>query len=114
MEFNLKNVRHNIGDKVVALMNHGGIIAGKEYKVLDVEYCSKCGMQAIHVGIYSTEPYAGSVCECGYKIHYNPEKRDEFKFSYRFAPLQEIDNLMASAIEEENYELAQTLKEIKP
>lgn len=114
MEFNPRNVRHNIGDKVVALSSNNKYHcqnrqAGKIYTVLDTIYCIKCGIQSINIGQYTSNELVE--CLCGGVQHAEGKRWTDSHF---FAPLQEIDNMMASAIEEENYEIAQILKEINP
>ena len=114
MEFNPKNVRHNVGDKVVALTSNSSPrsqtrVAGQTYVVKDVTYCQKCGMQAINIGQSTYIPFID--CTCG---HEQPTRGKHWTDSPLFAPLQEIDNLMASAIETENYEMAEVLKKAQP
>lgn len=115
-------IRHNIGDRVVALTNPFNYrcqprTKGHIYTVLDTMYCIKCGIQAINIVSHHIHPYGRKWsnlvdCECGSS---KPTNDKFWTLSHHFASL---DNL-SSAIEEaeeaeqsEDYELAELLTNI--
>lgn len=108
------NVRHSVGDMVVALDSTPNLFAqprekGKIYMVKDISYCSKCGIQAINIGFYldysKFTDNATCTC-CGTKRKCNGK---HWTLSYRFAPISE--STLQSAVEEENYELAAIIRD---
>jgi len=105
-----KNIRHKIGDNVVALTDPENEECqprkkGHVYTVFDVAYCPKCGVQEINIGPHTNSAY--TLCDCGGRH----DTRGLFwTHSCLFAPIDEAT--MQSAIEEENYELAAILRDL--
>jgi hypothetical protein len=103
----------NIGDKVVALTDSKHILSqprekGRLYNVVSVMYCQRCGTQMVSLGFKAK----GSkiLCTCGSTQH-----NDGLCFtqSKHFAKVDDFDQEIAYAIEEENYEIAALLRDLK-
>jgi hypothetical protein len=109
-----KNIRHYIGDKVVALTNPATDISqfrvkGQIYEVMDAAYCPKCGKQAINIGQKTS--LTKTICNtCG-------TLRDNYGLywtgSELFVKVDDIEELLTEAINDEDYELASTLRDLK-
>lgn len=103
------NVRHSVGDKVVALGNGKGlqqpIIKDNHYIVNAIQYCLKCGLQMVNVG-FTTTHRTDVDCDCG---SHQPHKGLYWTGAYAFAPLSETS--LQHAVEEENYELAAIIRD---
>ena len=105
-----------VGEEVIAL-NSSPVedttrqprIKGKKYIVNAVLYCSGCGTQKINIGYQSTTPTGKLVCDCGKRMDCEGLKWTNSVF---FAKLDDIDNLIEEAVENEDYELAATLRDI--
>ncbi len=95
----MDNVRFNVGDKVIALnTNSGGQlrIEGKLYPVINICYCSKCGVQAIN----HTNESNGEAQRCG-KCHFvDPNDGFWWSNSYHFALAQNMTAQIEEALEE--------------
>lgn len=66
-------VRHNIGDKVIALNDTPDEFCQSRtkneiYDVLDISYCTKCGEQSINIDTLFLEN-STCECECGHIIN---------------------------------------------
>jgi hypothetical protein len=107
---NRKNVRHNVGDKVIALNSTPPSdfllqkrIKGKVYEILDVLYCSKCGIQSVNI---TTDREEMDVeCDCG---HIGSTEKC-WTYSWLFTKPEELEGLLNEAVEEERYEDASEL-----
>ena len=102
-----KNIRHNIGDRVIALTSNpdssyqprkkGDIIT-----VLDTMYCCRCGVQAIN--FTNILPYSTTCdCECGHE----DTTTKYWTYSHLFAKIDE--DTLNQLVEDEEYELAAIL-----
>lgn len=109
----MKNFK--IGDRVIALKSESRPfyqprVKGRIYEVFDLQYCSKCAIQAINV----TPPVEGMlnhVCDCGAK-HYNTGYK-MFSYSKHFVKADEdLTERIEEEVKRENYELAGFLKSI--
>lgn len=104
--------KFNIGDKVIALDSsqeegQQKRVKGQQYIVCDIIYCAKCGMQAINLGEKLNAGWSDKyLCTCG-------ARNDNFGLwwskSDRFAPIDDIENIMEEAIANEDYELCSLL-----
>lgn len=103
------NVRHSVGDKVVALGTGKSlqqpIIKDNHYTVKAIQYCLKCGLQMVNVG-FSTNHRTNIDCDCGGS---QPHNGLYWSGAYAFAPL--TDASLQQAVEEENYELAVIIRD---
>lgn len=98
-----------VGDKVVALTDNPDKDCqprkkGKIYSVHAVSYCPVNGAQFINLGVPTN--IQGLFCGCG-QIH--PTQGLDWTYSKHFAPVEDLENILATAIENEDYELAHTL-----
>lgn len=107
-------MKHSIGDSVVALTNTPNYrcqprVKGQIYKVKDIMYCSKCGIQTINIGYTIDIPRFSGIleCNCGSEIFSNGLHWTESKY---FAPVTEA--FLKECEEKEEYELCSTIKEI--
>jgi hypothetical protein len=105
-------VRHSIGDKVVALTNPlnnlcQNRVKGTVYTVLDYTYCSKCGIQSINIGVFTT--LEKSECSCG---NISLSKGKYWTDSFHFANVDNIKEALSESIKTENYELSSLLRDI--
>jgi hypothetical protein len=103
----------NIGDKVIALTDSKTELSqprqkGRMYIVVSIMYCQRCGVQMVSLGIKSNGPKIH--CTCGVI-----QSNDGLCFtqSKHFAKVDEFDQEIADAVEEENYELAALLRDLK-
>ena len=62
-------MRLKIGQEVVCVQKHSTmpLVVGQKYTILDVAYCSKCGLQLVDVGFTSSNLTRTCTTECGYK-----------------------------------------------
>lgn len=69
-----------------------GLILGAIYSVHDILYCSKCGTQNIHVGLFA-EYFPGiyTWCDKCSNIIDDTEDTREWLESWRFVPLEEYE-----------------------
>jgi hypothetical protein len=103
------NVRHSVGDKVVALTNPATKDSqprkkGNIYIVKAMQFCTQCGIQVISLGCKAN--YDVASCTCGNDIE---QKGIFWTASKHFAPLS--DTTLQYAVEEENYELAAIIRD---
>ncbi len=103
---NRENVRHAVGDKVVALSDTPNAICqtrkkGSIYTVYDTTFCSKCGIQSINLA----NTTAAAFCECGLCGKMNASEGLEWTRSDQFAKLDELPDLIASYEEQGEYEM---------
>jgi hypothetical protein len=113
-----ENIRHKIGDRVVALTNPMDDdcqprIKGHVYVVEAICYCAKCGKQAINIGQHIDESRYNdeTECDCGYST-----KENDWLFytdSELFAKVDDIEETLTEAINNEDYELASMLRDLK-
>lgn len=83
-----------IGQEVVCVRKdnspfHQGLVINKVYTVLDTIYCSKCGTQNIHVGLY-TPNKAHLVCFCDNRVLTIEQNGAIFHGAFRFKALDEM------------------------
>lgn len=109
-----------VGEEVVALSNNPNEIGvqlrvkGKTYTVLDAVFCKKCGIQSIHIGtgVYGLptgSAIRSTICLCG---HVEPNAGGQgWTRSVHFAPIDDLHDVLAKAVEEEDYELAVVLRD---
>ena len=108
-----KNIRHNIGDKVVALDNTPNEnaqfrVKGNVYIVQDISYCRKCGQQTINIGQTTTNKHTNC-----YECKTDSESYNKFwTLSYKFIKVDDIEEILTEAINNEDYELASTLRDV--
>ena len=98
--------RFKIGEDVVALTNPPTErcqprVKGKVYKVLDVCYCSKCGVQKINIAGKTTTKTGMVYCACGYK---HPDNGLWWTHSELFASPSELQAELEALEREEKYE----------
>lgn len=108
-----------IGQKVVALNSSADYraqprVKGNIYTVLDILYCSKCGIQTINITAYYTPPngviWSGNVrCRCG---SVQPHQNKPWTASSFFAPLDNLEATIAELAEKEEYETCAMLQKI--
>ena len=109
----MSTIRHNIGDKVIALTNPlndmcQNRVKGKTYIVVDCVYCTKCGTQSINIGELSI--YPESECVCG-NISLSGGKY--WTDSMYFSNANNIEEALSESIKKEDYELASLLRDTK-
>jgi len=106
--------KFKIGDRVIALTDPRDKrsqprVKGQLYTVLDVNYCFKCGVQAINITTISTpNPYY--YCECGQ--HNIPNQGKHWTLSRFFAKPEELSDELDKCLEEENYEQACIIRDL--
>lgn len=106
--------RFKVGDKVIALTNplskaSQPRIKGSIYEVKEVIFCSKCGEQVINLG-FETQNIMFHHTECGNKQHTLGLYWTASKY---FAKVDEFDEALEEAIQNEDYELACLLRDLK-
>lgn len=104
--------KFKIGDKVVALTNTPANVLercqprkkGEVYKVIDTKECDNCGSQMVNV---SDTPSSREflLCHCGGKLATDGV---HWTLSINFAP---VDEILAHALEIEDYEYACKLRD---
>lgn len=109
-----KLIRHNIGDKVIALNDSPNEfcqfrVKGNIYTVLDTHYCSKCGIQSINIGTQ----LSGDFTACYDCKHAYDSENKKWTISRLFVKVDDIEELLTEAISNEDYELASTLRDLK-
>ena len=109
-------MKFTIGEDAIALSNpmFGALsqprIKGKTYKVLAVQYCTRCGIQSINVAGRTPEFYRPLVsCDCG-SIQNNEGLW--WTNSTEFIKPEDVQQAIEAAVEIEDYEFAQTLSEL--
>jgi protein-arginine kinase activator protein McsA len=109
------NKRFSVGQKVIALndsklKNHQPRIKGNIYVIKSVIYCHNCGAQYLNFGYKSNLDTSDfGKCACGAKTH---AKGLFWSNSKNYAPLDDIEEILRTAVEEEDYELATLLRDI--
>lgn len=106
-----------VGEKVIALNSSPETdttrqprVKGKIYEIKAISYCSGCGTQRVNIG-YSSETSTGMVnCHCGKRTPHEGLKWTNSEF---FAKLDNLDKLIEEAVENEDYELAATLRDLQ-
>lgn len=111
----MKIIRHNVGDKVIALSNPPTPtsqfrVKGKTYTVQAIMYCIGCGKQLINIGLTCDFAY---FTRCGSCNNRQPANGLYWTDSAQFVKPEDIQETISEAVEEENYELAQLLSEIE-
>lgn len=109
-----KMKRFEIGDKVVALnnpftSNSQPRVKGKVYKVVDIMYCSGCGIQVINIGEACTASSGFVSCLCNTRTH---NKGLAWTSSEYFAKVDDVADAIEAAVAEEDYETAAMLRDI--
>jgi hypothetical protein len=106
--------KFKIGERVIALTDplhpkSQPRVKGQLYTVLDVNYCFKCGVQAINITTISTpNPYY--YCECGQDSI--PNRNKYWTLSRFFAKPEELSDELDKCLEEENYEQACIIRDL--
>lgn len=109
------NKRFSVGQKVIALnssksKDHQPRIKGNIYVIKSVIYCHNCGLQYLNFGYkanFDTDVFG--TCKCGSKTH---AKGLLWSNSKNYAPLDDIEEVLRMAVEEEDYEFASLLRDI--
>ena len=101
-------VKHNIGDKVIAISSNNhekaqNRIKGNIYVVKDVIYCTKCGEQLVNIGIGSFRN--NFRCLCGNR-QYNELKK--WTYAKEFIPINK-QTIKEMELQEE-YEICEIIK----
>ncbi len=109
---NKTNVRHEVGDKVIALTNPKTANSqprkkGQIYIVKAIKYCPYCGIQAINIGQQTTNIIV--VCKCGKQQNTTGLKWTQ---SHHFVKPQELKAKIEEAVEIEDYETAHELHQL--
>jgi hypothetical protein len=108
--------RFKIGDEVVALNNPKNKygqprIKGDTYIVKAIMYCSGCGKQVINLGASLPDKLSDYLeCTCG-KLTNN--ERLYWTNSEYFAKLDELEEALEEALENEDYDTAIILRDLK-
>jgi protein-arginine kinase activator protein McsA len=108
--------RYKVGQRVVALSNSkpNSIqprVKGKIYTIDSILFCSGCGKQFLNFGTIADEGCDKyGTCSCGTKTD---GRGLVWTSSIFYAPIDDIDSQIEKAIEEEDYELAAPLRDIK-
>jgi len=110
----MKIVRHNIGEKVIALSNAASSkgqqrVKGKLYMVKAIMYCSGCGSQKINIGT-STISVNRIECTCGCVA---PNNSLAWTRSQEFATPDQLEERIEEAVAEERYEDAHEFQQLK-
>lgn len=108
-----KNIRHNIGDKVVSLTNQSSSLSqprikGHIYNVYSIKYCPTCGTQMINIG-YKTNLLYVSCSDCK---HTQENDGLHWTISPLFAKVDDLENTLNECVENEDYEFASILRDI--
>lgn len=108
--------RFSIGERVVALTNPSEKysqprIKGKTYTVLAVKYCVGCGIQDINVAGNSSIDFTHEICGCGLRTI--AEDNMWWTSSNNFARLTDLEAELKTAVENEDYETAAMIRDIK-
>jgi len=109
-----ENIRHNIGDEVIALKSNVTNlqqyrIKGEKYIVKDIMYCSKCGLQMINIGQTTNLLNV----KCGECHHTSSTNFLMWTCSKLFIKVDNISEMLEEAIHNEDYELASLLRDSK-
>lgn len=106
-----------VGEKVIALNScpetdttRQPRVKGKIYEVKAVMYCSGCGSQKINIGYLSQTGAEKLRCDCNKRVDNEGLK---WTNSIHFAKLDNLDKLIEEAVENEDYELAATLRDLQ-
>jgi hypothetical protein len=106
-----------VGERVIALdscpetdPSRQPRVKGKIYEVKAVLYCSGCGSQKINIGYNSLSTSGQLRCDCNKR---GDAEGLKWTNSSHFAKLDNIDNLIKEAVEDEDYELAATLRDLQ-
>ena len=105
--------RYRIGQKVIGLNSNPVVprVKGKVYTIDSVLFCSECGKQFLNFGKRADNSFENfGICTCGAKID---TKNRVWTSSKHYAPIDNIELQIEKAIEEENYELAASLRDAK-
>jgi hypothetical protein len=102
-----------IGDKIVSLVDgtETRVKKGDRFNVLDIMYCSKCGTQIVDIGFKEATYLKSLKCLCHNinLINYNNTKWCDNKY---FIHEDDLECELVEAVENEDYEFAQVLKDI--
>lgn len=102
--------KFKIGDELLCIsepLNDITVKLGDIITVNEVAYCIKCGSQSINVGPCR---YAANRCLCGCRT-----SKDSIRWygSIRFILLDNLEKEMQEAVENENYDKAIILRDLK-
>ena len=103
-----------IGDIVISLTNPPNPfcqprVKGKQYEIKAISYCMSCGSQQINIGHTAVVSNYIS-CECGSTQQNNGLR---WTSSKHFIKQEDIEETIAMAVEEENYDIAIMLRDLK-
>jgi hypothetical protein len=106
--------KYRVGQKVVGL-NSNPVVPrqkGKVYTITAVLFCSACGKQFLNFGKKADESFeAHGVCtSCGDRIE---TKGLIWTSAKHYAEVKDIDAMIQKALDQENYELAAELRDVK-
>ena len=110
----------SVGDRVIALTNPEDDccqprVKGGVYNVEAIQYCQKCGKQAINIGeIASHDEFVHPEhveCECGGVTI--DDGRLFYTDSELFVKVEDLEIELNEAVHNENYELASILRDVK-
>jgi hypothetical protein len=106
----MNDIKHKIGDTVIALDSsidelQQFRIKGNSYKVLDIRYCAKCGIQVINITI-ATSAYNHTTCVCGF---ISTDSNKWWTKSSLFAPITK--DFLKKMEEEEDYILCALIRD---
>jgi hypothetical protein len=105
-----------IGDKVIALNtpmlpNCQPRIKGKIYTVTMIMNCQLCGVELLNVNNNpSWRPQGQLQCVCNHKMEHFGRGFTDAK---HFAPIDDIDELILTCVEDENYEDADFFTKVR-
>lgn len=86
------------------------LIEGRAYIVNDVSYCIRCGAQAVNVSGKAMEGIIRALCWCGSDQN---NQGLAWHDSRRFARLTDLEAELKTAVENEDYETAAMIRDIK-
>jgi len=108
--------KFKIGDKVIALNtptspNCQYRVKGKIYTVTMVMNCQLCGVELLNIdNKLSTNPHTKLQCGCNHRMEHFGRG---FTQSKHFAPIDDIDELILTCVEDENYEDADFFTKVR-
>lgn len=114
---NRENVRHSVGDRVVAINIRGiedsAIKLGEKYLIEGISYCPYCGLQICNIGVSCSEDYWDDVilCVCDNIV------QDRFVGfhavgAYRLVKLDELPALLTETEQQEDYDTCVMLRDL--
>lgn len=115
----MENKRFQIGDKIIALSDSVSASSqirkkGKIYEVTGIQYCSSCGIQTINID-FQKNIFLGTYTQerCFYCKGISKPSEMGLTISREFAKIDDINQELEKAVENEDYELASLLRDLK-